>query len=506
MGAVASGESTENGIDRQVERERKFDLAAGGRPPELAAAFPTGSRAESDTVRLVSAYYDTAERDLLAVGITLRKRTGDTDTGWQLKVPVGDSRAELRLPLSAARTRVPKKLADLVVGVALGAPLTPLVTVHTERRRLRWSTPEGVLLAEIADDEVKATAPDAPTDIWSAWRELEVEIGPAGDESLLGSVADLLLEAGATPGTSANKVARALGGPPDRSPSAPARTAGRAVLDYLAAQHAALLAGDLGLRTGTGDDVVHATRVAARRMRSTLRVYGALFDADRVAAFDRELNWYAHVLGGARDAEVQRARFAAAIDALPPEVVLGPVAARIDEHLLGGQVDAQRELTDTLPDRRYLALLRESAGWLSGPPLSAGARKRPGTLRKPARQAAKKAVRRLAAGLERGDDELLHKARKAGKRARYAGELLGLAGVDDTLASEGAVAGWKELQDVLGEHQDSVLASELLRRLGAATADRPDENGFTYGVLYQREQDAAAASRTAAAAWTSPLD
>ena len=52
-------------------------------------------------------------------------------------------------------------------------------------------------------------------------------------------------------------------------------------------------------------------------------------------------------------------------------------------------------------------------------------------------KAAKKAVRRLTAGLERGDDELLHKARKAGKRARYAGELLARAGVKDPLATDG---------------------------------------------------------------------
>ncbi len=502
---MASSGSTEGGIDRQVERERKFELGGDVQPPNLAAAFPIGAKAQSDTVRLVSAYYDTTARDLLALGITLRKRTGDTDTGWQLKVPVGDSRTELGLPLSAARTRVPSKLADLVAGVTLGAPLVPLVTVHTERRRQRWTTPDGELLAEIADDDVKAAAPDAPTDVWSAWRELEVEIGPAGDESLLDSVSDLLLEAGAAAGTSANKVAKALGGPPERNPSAEDGTAGRAVLDYLAEQHAAVLAGDLGLRTGTGDDVVHDTRVAVRRIRSTLRVYGALFDDDRVAAFDGDLNWYAHVLGDARDAEVQRARFAAAIDALAPEVVLGPVAARIDEHLLVHQVQAQSTLDATLSGRRYLALLRESAGWLSDPPFAEPADKKARSLRKPARKAAKKAVRRLAAGLERGDDELLHKARKAAKRARYAGELLGLAGVDDMLASDDTLAAWKDLQDVLGEHQDSVLASDLLRRLGAATAERPGENGFTYGVLYQREQDTAAASRDAAAAWTSPL-
>ena len=52
---------------------------------------------------------------------------------------------------------------------------------------------------------------------------------------------------------------------------------------------------------------------------------------------------------------------------------------------------------------------------------------------------------------------------------------------------------------------DALAQLHLRYRLGAATADRPGENGFTYGVLYQREQDIAAASRDAAAAWQSPL-
>src|SRR4051794_19355885 len=81
---------------------------------------------------------------------------------------------------------------------------------------------------------------------------------------------------------------------------------------------------------------VHGTRVATRRLRSTLRVYRPLLDlapADAAAA-DEELRWFSGLLGGLRDRHVQRERFAAALAALPPEQVLGPVAARIDDTLL----------------------------------------------------------------------------------------------------------------------------------------------------------------------------
>ena len=42
----------------------------------------------------------------------------------------------------------------------------------------------------------------------------------------------------------------------------------------------------------------------------------------------------------------------------------------------------------------------------------------------------------------------------------------------------------KKLQELFGDRQDNVLAAQFLRRLGSA----PGRNGFTFGVLYQRER------------------
>ena len=54
------------------------------------------------------------------------------------------------------------------------------------------------------------------------------------------------------------------------------------------------------------------------------------------------------------------------------------------------------------------------------------------------------------------------------------------------------------MQDVLGDHQDGVVASELLRVIGAKAGVIEGENGFTFGILWQQEQDRAEASRAAA--------
>ncbi len=87
------------------------------------------------------------------------------------------------------------------------------------------------------------------------------------------------------------------------------RTTVEAVLvDYLDAQVQAIVAGDVWLRRGL--DPVHPTRVGIRRFRSTLRVFGRLFDQTARAELDAELSWYAGLLWEVRDRQVQRARFA----------------------------------------------------------------------------------------------------------------------------------------------------------------------------------------------------
>src|SRR6478609_10288232 len=90
-------------------------------------------RVERSGVRLDSVYFDTEDHDLLARGITLRCRTGDTDNGWQLKVPTGDARTEIRLDPTGTQTTVPKELSTLVTGLRRGKALRHIVTVRTDR-------------------------------------------------------------------------------------------------------------------------------------------------------------------------------------------------------------------------------------------------------------------------------------------------------------------------------------------------------------------------------------
>jgi CHAD domain-containing protein len=75
--------------------------------------------------------------------------------------------------------------------------------------------------------------------------------------------------------------------------------------------------------------------------------------------------------------------------------------------------------------------------------------------------------------------------RKKGKRARYAAELAG---------RKQLVKRAKKLQDVLGEHQDAVVASGRLREL--AVAAEP-EQALVAGRLVEREEERRSDARAA---------
>ncbi|EHI43420.1 hypothetical protein OPAG_06697 [Rhodococcus opacus PD630] len=491
----------------QQEREDKYDVGADFAVPDLHDLVPPGGRLNEDTVTLDNDYFDTTDRDLLRHHVTLRRRSGDTDAGWQLKVPDRKARTEIRVPLGADES-VPDELATLISGVALGKPVHPVASISTVRRRRRMLDPDGNLLTEVADDTVHATAAAAAAGdgaVASEWREVEVELGERGDGKLLEAIGERLTRDDARPSRYPSKLSRALhpngAGLADDGPGADdsgAEAVRELLTAYLDTQVQAIIGGDVWLRRGL--DPVHATRVGIRRFRSTLRVFKKLFDPAARTRLDEELSWYAGVLGEVRDRQVQRARFAAAVTDLPDELVLGPVAARIENDLLGEQLRYRAEVMATVDGDRYRAVLAELARWRTAPPLTEDATAGARGLKKAARKARRKADKRLAAALDDGDDEALHRARKAAKRARYAGELTrGLVGKKK---GKKRVAAYKKVQKVLGEHQDSVVALGTLRALGARAGSTGGENGFTFGLLYGLELQAAQRAREDAARLT----
>jgi CHAD domain-containing protein len=129
--------------------------------------------------------------------------------------------------------------------------------------------------------------------------------------------------------------------------------------------------------------------------------------------------------------------------------------------------------------------------WRTAPPLSQHLDIK--VLDKRGRRAERKADRRLAAAIKSADGTMLHSARKAAKRARYAAELRGPT--DKGKRAKRTVKQYKAIQRVLGDHQDSVVASATLHRLAITAGTTVGENGFTFGLLYAGEQQSAEDAR-----------
>ncbi len=263
-----------------------------------------------------------------------------------------------------------------------------------------------------------------------------------------------------------------------RSPAA------RALTEYLNAQIEQIENGDTELRHGEDRDAIHDTRVATRRFRSTLRVFAKLFDG-AVGDLDGELKWFAGLLGDVRDCQVQRRRFGEALDGMPEELILGPVRSRIRNDLQAIELSARSRLSEAMDSDRYHTLLAALRRYRDEPPVHQRISAK--ELHKRARRAQRKADRRLVEALDSGDDVMLHKARKAAKRARYAAELR--TPLDKR--AKRTIKHYKRIQGLLGDHQDTVVATEALRQMALTAGTTVGENGFSYGMLYAREQQIA---------------
>ena len=486
------------------EIERKYDPAEGSTAALDAVKAMTGTAgiaavSQQGEQLLDAVHYDTADLRLIGAGVTLRRRTGGEDAGWHLKLPAGaDTRDEIRLPLDApsgkreatphARTdgAVPEELAALVRARTRGAALAPVVRIQTSRRVLGLLDGDGQTLAELAADHVSAQPADGPA---ASWDEIEAEL-VTGGPALLTAIDKQLRRAGARPAATATKLQRALDG---RLPAAGAAQqppltrgspAGEVVLAYVRGQVAAIWRYDPMVRRDE-PDAVHQMRVATRRARSALQAFGGIIDRDATRPLCAELKWLATELGAARDGEVMLDRLTADLAAIPPALVAGPVQARITDCFTAELARAGQSALAALDGQRYLRLLDALDALLADPPLTPRAKRKAGkVLAKPVRRAARRLRRALAAVPGAEDrDAAIHEARKTAKRARYAAEAA--VPVLGRMASRQAAQA-KELQQLLGDHHDSVVARAVLLDL-AGKARAAGEDTFTYGLMHQRQ-------------------
>ncbi|MEW1611348.1 MULTISPECIES: CYTH and CHAD domain-containing protein [unclassified Streptomyces] len=483
--------------DTKREIERKYEATDATRLPDLSRVAGVGRVVERGVSELDAVYYDTADLRLARDSLTLRRRMGGDDEGWHLKFPVATGiRDELHEPLADA---LPSSFAALLRSRLRHAEVAPVVRLLSSRDVRHLTDPDGTLLAEVGIDTVCAERlAGQGTGTTATWTEIEVELADDGDPAILDAVDKRLRKAGVRPSESASKLARALAetAPVGRKKTAKRkkdepRTAGDHVLAYVREQIRTVVDLDPAVRRDLHDSV-HKMRVATRRLRSAFKTYRTILDREVTDPIGAELKWLAGELGVDRDQEVLDKRLGAGTDALPGTLVLGPVRGRLQIWSAARRTGTRRRIVDVLDGERYLTLLDTLDALSADPPLRPAASRAPGkALPRAVLKDYKKLARRMDHALEHPPgperDTAMHEARKAAKRARYAGDAARPALGKPAKRFAKRV---KAVQSVLGDHQDSVVAREALRTL-AVQAHAAGETAFTWGLLYGREEASA---------------
>ncbi len=477
-----------------VEQEVKLATWPGFRLPDLGGVAVGARVGPAVIVDLDATYHDTADLRLARRGITVRhRRSGTSPGGWTVKFPsrAGGSggaagalvRAEI--DVDGPFGDVPPPARALVAAHVRTAPLEPVAHIRTRRCRIPVHDEVGTPWAEVADDEVSVIEDER---VVMRFREVEVEVTTEAPAELLALVARLEA-AGAGPRDRTPKLVRVLGpralaapelAEDDDEPPSPDAPAAVAVRTALAASVRRMMEHHHVVVLDEDPEGVHQLRVGTRRLRSDLRTFGPLLETDRTDPHRDELRWLAGALGAVRDADVLLARLVERTEGLGDDADRRAAGVLL-ERLRGERATALAALGDVLASRRYLELLDGLVALAEDPPTTGEACRRAGKVLP--RLAAKpwRSLARLVEGLP--DDppaEALHDVRKQAKRARYAAEAVAPVVGDDARTAAKRLAA---VQEVLGDHQDAMVAIEWLR----TSAGPGPAEGVAAGLLIAGE-------------------
>ena len=242
------------------------------------------------------------------------------------------------------------------------------------------------------------------------------------------------------------------------------------VRGYLRAQLAEIERTDPLIRSGQDPEAVHDFRVAVRRTRSVLRSTRSLFDGAWLDALREELRWLAGELAPLRDLDVLLSGLRKDSD---PDVA--PAIKLLETE----RKRARRRVLTTLAGERYLSLLDRLSAAVEAPP----ARSSEISLEAVAEREFRKLRRAAKKVGPKSPAAEIHRARIHAKRARYAAELA------EPLAGKWArrfISEVKRFQDVVGAHQDAVVAFEQIHAV--LQRSKSPETAFAAGRLAERTQ------------------
>ncbi|MEO1089235.1 MAG: CYTH and CHAD domain-containing protein [Pseudomonadota bacterium] len=469
-----------------MNAEVELKLSAAGEDLEaLAERALRGKGSARRPKRLVSTYYDTPDRRLASKGLSLRVREVDGAFVQTVKAEapglaraedeaaVGDQRPDLgRIGDAAMRSRI---------GAVFPEELAPVSVTDIVRR---------TVLVEQRDDLGRTSAVEVALDKGQlrasgqteAVAEVELEL-KAGSPGAVFTMARAFVDAGATRLITRSKAARASDLAAGTAP--PARRAARVELDRELPIGEALgrvldncfqqwWANHEAAFDGRNPEGVHQLRVAVRRLRSVLAVFGPLLAPSRLTWLKDEARAVMGALGQARDLDVFDTEL------LPPLLNVRPndgALGRLRAVAADARAEAYEAVRTNLASARYTTFFLgfgdwvEARGWHAdadaptraalGLPLAGFAG---GVLEKRA-----KVVRKRGKRFADLPIETRHEVRKDLKKLRYAADFF--RDLYDGERTKPYLKRLATLQDAFGHANDVAVAETLLHGLGATDDD-----------------------------------
>jgi CHAD domain-containing protein len=460
-------------ITSAIERETKLSVDRSFRLPEL-----DGERLSRRV--LTSTYYDTSNYDLAHAQITLRRRLEKRKGVWQLKLPMDGARREIEL--AGAVGVPPTVFQELLLLHLHGQALAPVATLRTWRTGIRVHGRKGAS-ADVLLDTVSVLK---DRHVVRSFREVEIE-RLSGDGILVTELGETLRKSGAGDHDGRPKLFRALELPaPHPTEPPPVESPAVEHLTFILMKYVEILRlRDPGTRFGGESEDLHEMRVSTRRLRAILRAARPLLVPGWPDALRTELAWLGELLGPARDLDVQVKYFqeeAAALESRDRKPLERFVAQlRAERHRV------QHSLVTELRSPRYLELVRKLMQSARAPAVVVS---RVSLFDIAALEFSKlrKAMRELGGA---PTDAGLHRLRIKTKRARYAAELA------ETCTGKPAgrfIAEAKRFQDLLGVHQDAVLAERHIREFTEqSTSVRA---AFVAGRMVERQRQRRESARS----------
>ncbi len=452
------------------ELEKAFAAAAKG---EVQASPPSRAR------RLTAVYYDTPDRRLQRRGAALRVRREGRHFVQTVKLPGADlDRLEHQAPvagLAPELDRLPKAEIRRPLGALFAEELAPVFVTDVTRRTSLVTLGDALGRSsriEVALDAGKLTAGERAEDL----AEIELELAD-GDRAQVFALARTFVDAGARRLLTRSKAARgyalADGSGPGWAKAAKVSLERRQavgdalglVLDNVFAQW---WANHDAAFDGRDPEGVHQLRVAVRRLRSALALFGGLVAPSRLDRLKNEAQWLMAELGDPRDLDVF------ATEMLPPVAGGRPndaALARLRSVGEDAREQAYARLREIMASARYTHFVLELGQWIVargwyaeadgethlrlGEPLGGFAD------RMLAKRA--KAVLKRGRHFEELDAEHRHEVRKTLKKLRYATDFF--RDLYPEKAAKPYLKRLEALQDAFGHMNDMAAAEALLGRL-----------------------------------------